>query len=156
VENEAHRREAERVLEWQEAQAAGRLSVDAEQVRQQLEACAAEGAQQDALAQHEKLLRTIEADGIRAPGRASRPCWTSWRSRSVRQILAKRAGSAAARAASWSTRRGESRPLARTRDRRWDRALDDGRLSDSAKLATGRRANAAAGRRDEDPGACRA
>jgi hypothetical protein len=66
LENEAHRREAERVLEWQDAQAAGRLSLDAEQVRQQLETLRRGGAQQDALAQHEKLLRTIEADAIAA------------------------------------------------------------------------------------------
>jgi len=64
VENEAHRREAERVLEWQEAQAAGRLSVDAEQVRQQVESLRRDGASQDALAQHEKLLRTIEAEAL--------------------------------------------------------------------------------------------
>jgi hypothetical protein len=66
LENEAHRREAERVLEWQDAQAAGRLSLDAEQLRQQLETLRRGGAQQDALAQHEKLLRTIEADAIAA------------------------------------------------------------------------------------------
>jgi hypothetical protein len=66
LENEAHRREAARVLEWQEAQAAGRLSLDAEQVRQQLETLRRGGAQQDALAQHEKLLRTIEADALAA------------------------------------------------------------------------------------------
>lgn len=64
LENEAHSREAERVLEWQDAQAAGRLSVDAEQVRQQVETLRRGGAQQDALAQHEKLLRTIEADAL--------------------------------------------------------------------------------------------
>jgi hypothetical protein len=69
LENEAHRREAGRVFEWQEAQARSRLrereraeSLDAEQVRQQLETMRREGASQDALAQHEKLLRTIEAD----------------------------------------------------------------------------------------------
>jgi hypothetical protein len=66
LENEAHRREAARVLEWQEAQAAGRLSLDAEQIRQQLETLRRGGAQQDALAQHEKLLRTIEADALAA------------------------------------------------------------------------------------------
>jgi hypothetical protein len=64
LENEAHRREAERVLEWQDAQAAGRLSLDAEQVRQQVETLRRGGAQQDALAQHQKLLRTIEADAL--------------------------------------------------------------------------------------------
>jgi hypothetical protein len=66
VEHEAHRREAERVLEWQEAQAANRLSLDAEQVRQQLETLRRGGAQQDAVAQHEKLLRTIEAEALAA------------------------------------------------------------------------------------------
>jgi hypothetical protein len=64
LENEAHRREAERVLEWQDAQAAGRLALDAEQVRQQVEGLRRGGAQQDALAQHEKLLRTIEAEAL--------------------------------------------------------------------------------------------
>ncbi|MGJ7916344.1 hypothetical protein ACI48D_12830 [Massilia sp. LXY-6] len=64
LENAAHRREAERVLEWQDAQAAGRLSLNAEQMRQQLESLRREGSVQDALAQHEKLLRTIEADAI--------------------------------------------------------------------------------------------
>jgi hypothetical protein len=54
------------VLEWQEAQAANRLSLDAEQVRQQLENLRRDGGSKDALAQHEKLLRTIEADAIAA------------------------------------------------------------------------------------------
>jgi hypothetical protein len=66
LENAAHRREAERVLEWQDAQAAGRLSLDAGQVRQQLDNLRRDGASKDALAQHEKLLRTIEADAIAA------------------------------------------------------------------------------------------
>jgi hypothetical protein len=73
IENEAQRREAARVLEWQEAQAAAQLrererdeSLDAEQVRQQLESLRRTGGQQDAIAQHEKLLRTIEADAIAA------------------------------------------------------------------------------------------
>jgi hypothetical protein len=73
LENEAQRREAARVLEWQDAQAAAQLrereraeSLDAEQVRQQLESLRRTGGQQDAIAQHEKLLRTIEADAIAA------------------------------------------------------------------------------------------
>jgi hypothetical protein len=73
IENEAQRREAARVLEWQEAQAAAQLrereraeSLDVEQVRQQLESLRRTGGQQDAIAQHEKLLRTIEADAIAA------------------------------------------------------------------------------------------
>ena len=64
LENEAHRREAARVLEWQDAQAAGRLALDAEQLRRQVESLRREGAREDALAQHEKLLRTIEADAV--------------------------------------------------------------------------------------------
>jgi hypothetical protein len=67
--NAARRRGAERALEWDDAQGAARLraaerteSVDAEQVRQRVEALRREGSGADALAQHEKLLRTIAAD----------------------------------------------------------------------------------------------
>ncbi|GAB2838034.1 hypothetical protein GCM10027277_01100 [Pseudoduganella ginsengisoli] len=80
--NAARKREAERVQEWEEQQhheklraqmrelareedvkdAAGALQVA--QVRQHLDQLRREGATQDALAQHEKLLRTIEADGV--------------------------------------------------------------------------------------------
>ncbi len=67
--NAARRRGAERALEWDDAQAAARLraaergeSVDAETVRQRVEALRRDGTQADALAQHEKLLRTIAAD----------------------------------------------------------------------------------------------
>jgi hypothetical protein len=49
--NAARRREAERLQEWEE-----------EQALQKLQAMRRAGAQADALAQHEKLLRTIEAD----------------------------------------------------------------------------------------------
>jgi hypothetical protein len=69
VEHAARQREAERVLEWQEAEAGARLresaraeSVDAETVQQQIAQLRRDGAGQDAIAQHEKLLRTIEAD----------------------------------------------------------------------------------------------
>jgi predicted DNA-binding protein (UPF0251 family) len=55
LEHAAQLREAERVLEWQDAQAAARVQT----IRR-------EGAGQDALAQHEKLLRTIEADTLAA------------------------------------------------------------------------------------------
>jgi hypothetical protein len=68
-EHAAHRRHAERALEWDDAQGAARLraaerdeSVDVETVRQRVEALRRDGTQADALAQHEKLLRTIEAD----------------------------------------------------------------------------------------------
>jgi len=71
--NLARRREAERVLEWEEAQFGARLrgaeraeSVEAEDVRQRIETLRRQGGQQDALAQHEKLLRTIEADALQA------------------------------------------------------------------------------------------
>jgi hypothetical protein len=67
--NAARRRGAERALAWDDAQGAARLraaergeSVDAETVRQRVEALRRDGTQADALAQHEKLLRTIEAD----------------------------------------------------------------------------------------------
>jgi hypothetical protein len=67
--NRARRREAERVLEWEEELAQGRKrdllrvdSVDAEEARQKVEALRRGGDKADALAQHEKLLRTIDAD----------------------------------------------------------------------------------------------
>jgi hypothetical protein len=55
LENAARRREAERVLEWEDAQATARVHT-----------IQREGAGHDALAQHEKLLRTIEADTLAA------------------------------------------------------------------------------------------
>jgi hypothetical protein len=68
-EHAAHRRHVERALEWDDAQGAARLraaereeSVDVETVRQRVEALRRDGTQAEALAQHEKLLRTIEAD----------------------------------------------------------------------------------------------
>jgi hypothetical protein len=67
----ARRREAERVMEWDEEVAQGRKrellrqdSLEAEQVRQKLEGLRRGGASLDAIAQHEKLLRTIEADAL--------------------------------------------------------------------------------------------
>jgi hypothetical protein len=71
--NAARRRGAERSLEWDDEQAAARLrgarraeSVDEESVRQRVEALRRDGGSADALAQHEKLLRTIEADAALA------------------------------------------------------------------------------------------
>jgi hypothetical protein len=72
------RRATERVQEWEEQQAMDRQrellradqlndassQVQVEQVRQELEALRRSGARADALAQHEKLLRTIEADAV--------------------------------------------------------------------------------------------
>ena len=78
LKNAAHRREAERIVEWEEQMAldrqrelmradalkdaAGRK--DVEEVTLKIDALKRSGAQADAIAQHEKLLRTIEADGI--------------------------------------------------------------------------------------------
>jgi hypothetical protein len=75
--NAAHEREAERIAEWDDALALDRkrallradmlketgAQAEAEDLRQQIETLRRGGAQQDAIAQHEKLLRTIEADG---------------------------------------------------------------------------------------------
>jgi hypothetical protein len=67
--NAARRREAERELEWEEEVAQRKRrellrhdSLDAEQVQQQLGALRRHGDSADALARHEKLLRTIDAD----------------------------------------------------------------------------------------------
>jgi hypothetical protein len=67
--NAARRRELERVMEWEEELAQGRKrdllrvdSVDAEETRQKVEALRRGGDKADAIAQHEKLLRTIDAD----------------------------------------------------------------------------------------------
>jgi hypothetical protein len=76
----ARQREAERVLEWEEEQGLERKRVllrdsqlrelehgeQAESVRQRIDSMRREGAGADALAQHDKLLRTIEADGVQA------------------------------------------------------------------------------------------
>jgi hypothetical protein len=127
LEHAAQRREAERVLEWQDAQAAGRLSLDAEQVRQKLETLRREGAGQDALAQHEKLLRTIEADATAA--------------RSQQQVVldgeqARAAGLAAEREAAWQ----HELALARMEIARYE-AL--GTLDDGTRLTVAAPANAA-------------
>lgn len=76
--NLARKRELERVAEWQDQLALDRqrelMRADAlkdaggkaevEEVSQRIEAMRRGGAQAESLAQHEKLLRTIEADGI--------------------------------------------------------------------------------------------
>jgi hypothetical protein len=69
--NAARKREAERVLEWEEELALGRKrellraeSLQAGETEQKLEAMRRGGATADAIAQHEKLLRTIEADTL--------------------------------------------------------------------------------------------
>jgi hypothetical protein len=76
--NAAYKRETERVQEWEDQVALDRkrdlLRADAlkeaganeqaEQVRQRIETMRRSGGEQEAISQHEKLLRTIEADGI--------------------------------------------------------------------------------------------
>ena len=76
----ARKREAQRIAEWEDELAlekkrellrTGSLKdaggrADVEQVNQKIEDMKRGGAQQDAIAQHEKLLRTIEADGVHA------------------------------------------------------------------------------------------
>lgn len=76
--NAAHKREAERIAEWEDQLALDRqrelLRTDAlkdaggkaqvEEVTQKIDAMRRGGATAESIAQHEKLLRTIEADGI--------------------------------------------------------------------------------------------
>lgn len=58
----ARRREAEMLDLLKDTE----VQLDAEQLRQRIATLQRAGGQQDALAQHDKLLRTIEADGIQA------------------------------------------------------------------------------------------
>jgi hypothetical protein len=125
--NLARRREAERVLEWEDALAAGRLrgqaraeSLDAETVQRNIAALRREGASADSLAQHEKLLRTIEAD------RAARGVDADLR--------------AAEREAEWQQ---ELRRAAASNSQAIAHAQAIGALDDSAKLALAPHANAA-------------
>jgi hypothetical protein len=67
--NAARRRAQEREQEWIELQAQARVrehvrgeDLEAEGVKQKLDALRREGGQQESIAQHEKLLRTIEAE----------------------------------------------------------------------------------------------
>ena len=78
--NAARRREAERVQEWEEQLALARQrellrddavkdaanTVQVAEINQKIEELRRDGAQADSIAQYEKLLRTIEADGIHA------------------------------------------------------------------------------------------
>jgi len=121
--NLARRREAERVLEWEDAAFGVRLrglgraeSVEAEEVRQRIDTLRREGGQLDALAQNEKLLRTIEADALQ--------------SRRRHELEAE------AREAEWQQ---ELRRLAQESER----AAALGAMDDSAKLALAPVENAA-------------
>ena len=71
--NAARKRTLEREEEWTELQAEARVrehlraeDLQAEGVKQKIEALRRDGGQQEAIAQHEKLLRTIEADARQA------------------------------------------------------------------------------------------
>jgi hypothetical protein len=71
--NAAHQREAARVQEWEDQLALERQrellrggSLLAEEANQKLEAMRRGGAQAESIAQYEKLLRTIEADGVQS------------------------------------------------------------------------------------------
>jgi hypothetical protein len=123
LENAAHQREAERVIEWQDAQAAARVQT----IRR-------EGAGQDALAQHEKLLRTIEADALAA--RSQQQAALVAREAEWQQELRRLAQEAEQEGA----RRAHELDLARIEIARAE-AL--GALDDSTKVAVAAPANAA-------------
>jgi len=132
--HQARRREAERVQEWEEAQFGARLrtaergeSIDAEEVRQKLDALRRAGGQAEAIAQHEKLLRTIEADTRHARGEQDVQLEGEARRAAIR---------AAEREAEWQQ---ELRRL----DHERERAAALGAMDDTAKLALAPVANAA-------------
>ena len=121
--NRARVREAERVLEWEESQFGARLrgaergeSVEAEDVRQRIESLRRAGGQAEALAQHEKLLLTIEADAL--------------------QLRRQQEVRVAEREAEWQQ---ELRRMAQESER----AAALGAMDDTAKLALAPAANAA-------------
>jgi hypothetical protein len=78
--NAARKREAERITEWEDQLALGRQrdllraeatkdaagQADIEEIGQKIEAMRRTGAQAESVAQYEKLLRTIDADGVHA------------------------------------------------------------------------------------------
>ncbi|MCS0609606.1 hypothetical protein NX773_15670 [Massilia solisilvae] len=120
--NTARQREAERALEWQEAVAQGRQrelqraeSLHDEATRQKVEALRRAGDDADALARHERLLRTIEADARHE--------------RAVQQV----------RLDADEQRHAQAIELARFE---LQRAESFGRLDDAAKLALAPDANA--------------
>jgi hypothetical protein len=130
----ARRREAERVLEWEDAQSGARLrgaergdAIEAEETRQKLESLRRAGGQLDAVAQHEKLLRTIEADTLQARRQQGVQLEGEQGRAAIR---------AAEREAAWQQ---ELRRMALETER----AAALGAMDDSAKLALAPVANAA-------------
>jgi hypothetical protein len=133
--NAARHREAERVLEWEEAVAQERQrgllraeSVTAEQVQQQVQALRRGGDQADAILRHEKLLRTIDADT-----RHERAMQEVQWQHELRRIEAERANEA--------VRHEHELALARMEI---TRTQSLGALSDTAKVALANPANAVA------------
>jgi hypothetical protein len=132
--NLARRREAERVLEWEDTRFGARLrgaereeSVEAEEIRQKLDALRRAGGESHAIAQHEKLLRTIEADALLA--RRQQDVQLDFDARRAALRAAERE----------AERQHELRRLALDAER----AAALGAMDDSAKLALAPAANAA-------------
>jgi hypothetical protein len=150
--NAGRRREAERVLEWEEEVAQRKRrellrhdSIDAEEAQQQVVALRRGSETADALARHEKLLRTIDADARHSRAtqevdldaeerrhalrRAEQEA--QWQ-QELRRIEQERAARAAAHAHALELARMEI-----------TRAQSFGQLDDTAKLALAPAANAA-------------
>jgi len=151
--NAARRRALEREQEWEELAGQQRMrelqrgeSLEAERVQQKIDALRREGGQQDALAQHEKLLRTIEAEHRQAHKAKEVELMAEERQHALRR---------AEQEAQWQQ---ELRRLGHERAERaaqLEQALElarieiaraeaIGRLDDSAKLAVAAAPNAAA------------
>ena len=151
--NAARRRALEREQEWEELAGQQRMrelqrveSLEAERVQQKIDALKREGGQTDAIAQHEKLLRTIEAEHRQAQ-----------RAKEV-ELMAEERQHALRRAEQEAQWQQELRRLGHERAERaaqLDHALELarieiaraealGRLDDTAKLAVAAAPNAAA------------
>ena len=151
--NAARRRALEREQEWEELAGQQRMrelqraeSLEAERVQQRIDALKREGGQQDAIAQHEKLLRTIEAEHRQAQRAKEVELMAGERQHALRR---------AEQEAQWQQ---ELRRLGHERAERaaqLDHALElarieiaraeaIGRLDDTAKLAVAAQPNAAA------------
>lgn len=150
--NAARRRALEREQEWEELAGQQRMRelqraehLEAERVQQKIDAMKREGGQQEALAQHEKLLRTIEAEHRQAQ-----------RAREV-ELMAEERQHALRRAEQEAAWQQELRRLGHERAERaaqLEHALElarieiaraeaIGRLDDAAKLAVAAAPNAA-------------
>jgi hypothetical protein len=160
----ARRREAERVQEWEDQLALARQrellrgaavkdasnSVEVAEINQKIEDLKRSGAQADSIAQYEKLLRTIEADGIHArqnQANAKQAMLDELAAEEQRQIIKQRDHEAAwqrelkkfehERAAALTTQQS-------TQDHEIRRLETMGRLSDMALAAVAAPSNAEA------------